>query len=473
MGAEVAEQLPQGDDFAWSLLDAAPDATLVVSPTGEIVFANHHAGALFGSEPGDLVGRSVEQLLPDELRAVHRAHRTRYRADPVNRPMGSGLDLEARRADGSRVPVEVSLSPLQIGDEMHVIAAVRDVSARVAADEWMHRVLRTLDASPDGVFIFDAETLQYSFVNDGACRLVGYERDELLSMTPLHLNPAMSRAEYQGLVAELVASDDGRLRQSTLMRRDGLEVPVEKAMRSAPPGRDGTAWIIVFARDITERRAAEAALEAKRRALEEAEQTIAVAADRERIARDLHDTVIQRIFAEGLNLQSALSMVGDPVRLRERVQATIDGLDSTIMDLRTAIFALHHRPTAPMGGVRGRFLEVVDVASPGLGFEVRLQFDGAIEVLDGHVVEEMEHVLREALSNVTRHARATSVRVSVTADDGYASVVVRDDGVGIPQDVVGGNGLRNITDRASGLGGDATIESVAEGGSELRWRVPI
>ena len=232
-----------GDDFAWSLLDATPDATLIVAGTGEIVFVNDHAGELFGFELAELLGRVVDDLLPEALRAVHRAHRTRFRAEPTVRAMGAGLELWARRSDGSEFPVEISLSPLHLDDDVFAVATVRDVSERVATEDQLHRVLRTLDATDDAVFIFDATTLRFSFVNEGAVRLVGYRRDELLTMTPLHLNPYTTDSEYRRLVDELLAnSSDSVFRRSILLAKNGSEVPVEKTLHSGPAAAMAAPW---------------------------------------------------------------------------------------------------------------------------------------------------------------------------------------------------------------------------------------
>jgi PAS domain S-box-containing protein len=460
-----------GDDFAWSLLDATPDATLIVAGTGEIVFVNDHAGELFGFELAELLGRVVDDLLPEALRAVHRAHRTRFRVEPAVRAMGAGLELWARRSDGSEFPVEISLSPLQLDDDVFAVAAVRDVTERVAAEDQLHRVLATLDATDDGVFIFDAVTLRFSFVNEGAVRLVGYRRDELLAMTPLHLNPFTTDSEYRRLVDELFADGSSSVvRRSILLAKDGSEGPVEESFHSATGGRDGSRSVITLARNITERLAAEAELRQSQDALRRAEQVLAVAEDRERIARDLHDTVIQRLFAEGLSLQSTMAGVGDPQRTRARLESAVDGLDQTIKELRMAVFSLQGAASAP-GGLRGRLLQVVTEATDGLGFEPRLQFDGPIESINDEIADHLMPVLREALSNIAHHAQAGHVRVTVSvADD--VTLTVSDDGIGVPAEVLGGRGLINMAKRARDLGGDFTISPQPSGGSLLTWQVP-
>ena len=342
--------------------------------------------------------------------------------------MGAGLLLRARRSDGSEFPVEISLKPLQRDGRLFVVAAVRDVSERVATEEHLHRVLLTLDASDDGVFIFDAVNLRYSYVNEGAVRLVGYRRDELMAMTPLHLNPDDSEQNYRAFIESLEARPDQPLmRQTRLLRKDGREVPVEKTYRSTPTGDGGSRWIIALARDISTRLAAEAELRVSQEALNAAERVVAIADDRERIARDLHDKVIQRLFASGLNLQAIVGATDD--RVRPRLESTIDALDDTIRELRMAIFSLQGSGGAP-GGLRGQILDVVSDAATALGFEPRLQFDGPVESISDDIAAQLVPTLREALSNVARHAAASSVQIYISAADSV-TVEVIDDGVGL------------------------------------------
>jgi two-component system sensor histidine kinase DevS len=459
-----------GEGFLWSLLDAAPDTILLVDDLGRIVFVHEHGADLFGYPAERLLELTIDDLLPADRRPVHRAHRARYRAEPTVRAMGSGLPLRARRADGTELPVEVSLSPLAIGDEMFTVAAVRDISERVRGEDYLRRVLHTLDASDDGVFIFDATSLRYSYVNQGAVRLTGYSHDELAAMTPLHLNPGAQEIDYRQVIEALDAEpDQAVVRQTVLLRKDGAEVPVEKTYQSAPAGRDGTKWVIALARDSSARLRAEAELRRSQDALRDAEQIVALAEDRQRIARDLHDTVIQRLFGAGLHLQATLATTDE--RTRSRLETTINDLDETINELRTAIFSLQGPSSAAPGGVRGRLLDVVRESRSALGFEPQLQFDGPIETIDDTIVDHLTPTLREALANIARHAGAHRVRVGITATD-TVTLTVTDDGTGLPEPRSNGRGLTNLADRATALGGTFTVTPAPGGGTLLRWQVP-
>ncbi len=205
-------------------------------------------------------------------------------------------------------------------------------------------------------------------------------------------------------------------------------------------------------------------------------QRLTVAADRERIARDLHDTVIQRIFATGLVLQSSLPMVENP-ELRDRLEAAITDLDDTIRQVRTTIFSLEPPSTAERG-VRARVLEVCGDAGRSLGYEPEVRFVGGIDrrVSDALATELMS-TLREALTNVARHAGASQTEVELSVHDDL-HLRVLDDGVGTGTDGPGatasmGKGLRNMADRAESLGGSFSVATGPGGGTELNWRVPL
>jgi signal transduction histidine kinase len=197
-----------------------------------------------------------------------------------------------------------------------------------------------------------------------------------------------------------------------------------------------------------------------------------VAADRERIARDLHDTVIQRLFVTGLSLQSKLSLIPDP-EARSCVEDAILDLDDTIRQVRTTIFALDP-PIAAEKGVRARILELCTKAGGSLGFEPEVRFVGAIDrYVSASVGDELLSTLREALTNAARHADARHVVVEVVVDH-EVFLRVTDDGAGIENARHGeGRGLSNMAERAKSLEGSFALNAGADGGTEVSWRVPL
>jgi signal transduction histidine kinase len=200
---------------------------------------------------------------------------------------------------------------------------------------------------------------------------------------------------------------------------------------------------------------------------------MALVEDRERIARDLHDTVIQRLFATGMSLQGTIRLIeSDPAAAVDRVEGAVDDLDLTVKHIRTAIFGLESaRPSRD--GTRARVLDLVREATGPLGFEPRVLLDGPVDTgLSEVVATELVATLREALSNVARHARASQVHVAVIFAEDLCLTVV-DDGVGPPaEDAPRGNGLRNMAKRASRLGGELALHPAEPRGTRLEWRVP-
>jgi signal transduction histidine kinase len=199
---------------------------------------------------------------------------------------------------------------------------------------------------------------------------------------------------------------------------------------------------------------------------------LVVSEDRERIARDLHDTVIQRLFATGLSLQSVVALAPDR-ELRARLEEAVADLDDTIRQVRMAIFALEPPPTL-RSSLRARVLALCADSARALGFEPAVHFSGPIDtVVGGDVASELLATLREALANVARHAGATSAEVELSVDD-HLHLTVTDDGVGIgPGRHRTGNGLPNMATRAELLGGSFSLSARPEGGTELTWRVPL
>ena len=322
------------------VVEAMPDGVIIVDHDGEMLLVNREIVRLLGYGREELLGELVEMVLPHAYREAHVNHRMGFLRSPHRRAMGQGLQLEARRSDGSTFPVEISLAPADVAGEPVVIATVRDVTAARQAD-----------------------------------------------------------------------AD-----------------------------------------------------------LEAARQRVMLAEDHERIARDLHDTVIQRLFAAGLSLQSVLPIVPDAAKLK--IERIIDDQDDAIRELRTAIFGLSSKRSAGRT-IRVVVNQLVDDVSRLLGFRPTLRFAGVLDSIDAEVTAEAAAVVREALSNIARHADAHRVEVSLSHIGQQLSVVISDDGTGIPSSHRLGSGLLNMTARATRLHGTCSVTSGEGSGTTVRWQVPV
>jgi signal transduction histidine kinase len=202
---------------------------------------------------------------------------------------------------------------------------------------------------------------------------------------------------------------------------------------------------------------------------------LAVYEDRDRIARDLHDLVIQRLLATGMQLQGALRTPGLDDSVRDRMSKAVDEMDETIREIRQTIFALHEPTVGPSTGLRGRILRETAQAAALLGFEPSVTFTGVIDsAVADTTADHLISALREALTNAARHAHAGRVDVSIEVIASEVILIVTDDGVGVPIHGPGRrSGVANLDARAIGLGGSCALERVSDtGGTRLSWRVP-
>ncbi|MGW5418655.1 GAF domain-containing protein [Streptomyces sp. NPDC003943] len=252
----------------------------------------------------------------------------------------------------------------------------------------------------------------------------------------------------------------------TKERLSGVLILARRRGRSAFSGAEiidlpGFAGQVALALELADRR-------------RDAEQ-VSLLEDRDRIARDLHDLAIQRLFATGMTLQSARRFVEHP-EAADRLTRAIDDLDATIKIIRSTIFGLreHESPgTAPK--LRSRIVKAVDQAAATLGFAPALRMEGLLDTdVTAEAAEEVVAVIGEALTNVARHAQARRAEVAVVAGEGILAVTVNDDGVGVPPGAAR-SGLRNLTERAERLGGELSVRGrpAPESGTVLDWRIPM
>lgn len=479
----------------YELLQASQNAVFVVDSAGVILFASAAVRELFDYEPEDVVGKPIEILVPERFRAVHQRHRQAFVDEGASRAMGLGLELTGRRRDGTEFAIDVGLSPFLAGTERVVGAFVRDASDRLRQEARLRAVNEITQRLLAGEKTEATLTLvahRARGLVDGALAWVvtPSPRDELIvsaadgesaeAVIGVRISPDTSISKRAMTLRTSILVDDLSVEPAVpaeiraLGFGPGLYCPLSADERvlgalvvARPRGAtDFTSSDIALVEVFANSAVVALTLGEDRLELEQ----LQVTAEHERIGRDLHDTVIQRLFALGMSLQSVERLASGPVA--ERIETVVDGLDEVIRDIRETIFRLE-RPTVAQSGLRAEVDEVVAGAAEQLGFIPRVGFQGPVDTatssqLTPHVVA----VLTEALSNIVRHASASAVEVIIAAEDGTLLVSVADDGVGPREGRSAGNGLRNISERAQSLKGSVSITPRKPTGTLVEWRVP-
>ncbi|WP_326598109.1 GAF domain-containing sensor histidine kinase [Streptomyces sp. NBC_01803] len=409
---------------------------------------------------GTGTGTGADGDFTDEDRQMLRILATEAGIAIGNARLHEAVRQQARWMDGS---LELSTALLS-ADEDNTLAVVAEQARRLA-----EAVTSTvLEPAPGG----DLEVVAASSVPAAeAARLLG------------STVPADSPAARRVLDGEPVFVDDPAADPrlvTGLAQGQGPSMLLPLAADGTPLGAlslarpPGAAPYTVPERALATQFAQQAALAlVVGRARRDREQ-LAVLEDRDRIARDLHDLVIQRLFAVGMTLESA-RRADPPDDVRDRIDTATRELDATIQEIRTAIFALQQQPDEAPTSLRTRVLRETGTAAQTLGFSPSVSFTGPVDALIGEgVARDLVAALREALSNAARHARASRVEVTVDAASGDAvRLTVTDDGVGVPADRARRSGLRNLARRAEALGGSADIGPGPGGtGTRVTWQVP-
>ncbi|HKC29689.1 MAG TPA: GAF domain-containing protein [Jatrophihabitans sp.] len=204
-----------------------------------------------------------------------------------------------------------------------------------------------------------------------------------------------------------------------------------------------------------------------------AEQKLVLLEDRDRIAMDLHDHVIQELFAIGLSLRATATELQSEDRAARRITQRVEDIDRTIRRIRTSIFALHGNVLPSADGIRQRILEVASEVTPALGFAPHVGFSGVVDaVLSPELTDDVVACVRECLTNVAKHANARSVSVDVSLAGEVLTISVSDDGVGLG-DAGRQSGARNLRARAERRGGSFELAPGASGGTMAKWRVTV
>lgn len=324
------------------------------------------------------------------------------------------------------------------------------ITADLRYDVWNHTADALLIVDTDGVIVEANDQAQYFLRVDEP---VGRSVDSLVPEGGV-IDHASLRAGFAANPQRRAMGTGSRLH---VLRGDGTVAPVHIALSPLPDG-----MVLAAIRDLSDLAVAESRLvEATRRRI--------LAEDHERIARDLHDRIIQSLFALGMDLEAGLA--APDTDHASRISDAVDTLDDIIRDIRDVIFDVRrNRPDD--ASLRGQVIAVVASLIPSLGFEPAIEFHGDFDDCSDELADHVLAVILESLTNVARHAEATTADVDVSVEDGTLVARVIDDGLGLPAELDRHSGHRNLTDRARLALGEFRVATRDEGGTIVEWRAP-
>jgi PAS domain S-box-containing protein len=459
-----------GSDRFEQLLQAAPDAIVCVARNGQITSANRQAERLFGYERREFVGMAVDGLVPERFRFSHEPHRAGFFRAPSPRPMGSGPLLFARRKDGSEFPCEISLAPIEAGDEMLAVAAIRDVSSRIRVARLYQAIAENF---PNGaILLFDHE-LRHLLARGEGLQRMGIDPAAVEGRTLAESWDGETVKVVEPLVRQALSGERVHADLAILDRQVRVTVV---PLREDP---DDVFAAMLVGQDVTTQHQTEQALrrsEDRRNhalsALVEAQEL-----ERARIAADLHDDTIQVMTAALLRLdasQRKLPPGSEADRAATRARRTLsDAIERTrklTFDLRPQL--LDAEGLAPAIGAL--CTEAADESGfqPELDVDVR-RYSDVIESLIFRTVQE-------ALANIQRHAHATRVRITVHEINGVVHGNITDDGTGFDVGSVRARarathhfGMDISAERVRLAGGTFTITSAPGSGTQVNFSLPV
>lgn len=464
-----------------AILHAAQEAIVMIGAHQCIVALNPAAERMFRCTPAQALGQSLERFIPQGQRARHAAHVVEFGAsEHLQQRMARHRHIMATRFDGSEFPVEITLSRVDMdaghGPGRYFAALVQDLSEQSQLRDELERFKRRLrsvfELAPVAIWI--AEDDRIVFANQAAERLFGRVGPIVGQALYDLLEPGSHEAVRTQVARALAGAPDVAMVHGDVARADGTRCEVEIALAALPDHGRTTVQMVVA--DVTQRRRESAELALSRESLRRLSINVLEAREEERrrIARELHDELGQRLTALKMEL-SALPGVGTQVARQERVDGLLSMLDDTLASVRRISSDLRPMMLDDLG-LNAAIEWLARDTARRMGIEITVRLNENDAPVDDRVATAVFRMVQEALTNVTRHARATGVTVTLRQHDGELELVVEDNGGGYPESAMqreGSFGLLGMRERASMLGGWLEHGNAPGGGARLTVQLPL
>jgi PAS domain S-box-containing protein len=527
---DVTERRRANDRFRLAV-ESAPSGMLMVDPDGLIVLVNSEAERLFGYSREELLGQSVDMLVPVRMRQDHPQHRAKFFADPHARAMGAGRDLFGVRRDGSEFPIEIGLNPIEAEDGLMVLSAIVDITERKRAQEWLQDMNRTLERRVEerthliallkdvAATCNQAESVRTAFaqVLERVCQYLGwsYAHAFLFSENlagaiatsdlwfPEQSIPVAIRQDQsfrsrflagEGITGQVlkrgvaqwttdVTEQSEHLHQTelaTLGIRAIFSMPVKIAERVVAvlefwnempfPPNDG---LLAIADQLGGLLGRVIERDELQRAVAES-----VEAEQRRIGHELHDGLGQELTALSLLSRSiATTLKSEGSAAADKADQFARSIPQLVREIRAVIRGL--MPVElDANGLMSALQQLADSTEQRHGITCRLEANQAVPVKNLIVAHHLFRIAQEAINNALKHARSESIILSLRGDDSMLDLCIHDDGDGVGAPSLSGHesprpgmGMRIMRHRASLIGASLTIQSPPHGGTLVRCRL--
>ncbi|MEX5218733.1 MAG: PAS domain S-box protein [Nitrospira sp.] len=486
----IEDALRDSEERLRSIVQSTREAIVLVSALMRIAYWNKGAEAAFGYAAQDIVGLPISTVLPSRYHDL--LQHSFQRARLLDRPStaGSTLEMVGRRKDGSEFPMELSLAAWKGKTDLFFTLIIRDITERRRAEEELERLNRhhhlVLDSAGEGIYGTDREG-RTTFINPAAAKMLGWEVEDLIGR-PIHDLVHHSCADGSPLPSEacpiragLVEERIVHMDRDVFWRKDGSKFPVEYVSTSIRERGEVVGVVVVF-KDTTERMRAEEQIQDSFKRLRTLSRRMEGIREEERtrIARELHDELGVGLTCLKIDLSRLGNLVGEKLGSREqpaadeRIRSMKEQVDATIASVQRIVAELRPGVLDDLGLVAAIEWQCRDFQRR-TGIVCRCSFSHEELKLEPEQATAVFRICQEALTNVVRHAGATSVLVELEEQEEAIRLVVADNGRGITEDRLShprSFGLQGMRERAGLLGGDLTIQAGSDGGTTIVLRLP-